>query len=119
MASENAKAVAEEVLETMGKGKKVSVSAIARKHGYSHNTAKNPKQIRNTQSYKKIVDPIIAKMIKERDAALAAMASKRKKATYRDLSSGFDRLTKNIQLLTGGDTEKSKVTFGWEDEENA
>jgi hypothetical protein len=56
------------------------------------------------------MDPFIQKMIDERDAAIAEMKKKRGKAGYRDLTDATDKMTKNIQLLSGKETENSSVT---------
>lgn len=114
MASQNAKAVAKEVLETMGKGKKVSVSKIASKHGYAKSSAKNPQQITRTKTYKDAVDPVVKAMIRERDRAIKLMEKKITGAKYRDLTDSIDKLTKNIQLLSGKETTKEAVIFTWE-----
>src|SRR3990167_7350751 len=56
-------------------------------------------QISNTVKKAKFVKEIIKNFTKERTT---------------DLTDIMDKLTKNIQLLTGGETEKHKVVFGWE-----
>lgn len=114
MPSVNAKAVAQEVMENLGKGKKVSVSAIARKRGYSPASAKNPKLITGTKTFKDEVAPMVEAMRKEREAIMKRLPKVRAKAKYRDLVDGVDKLTKNIQLLKGKETGKESVTFKWE-----
>lgn len=114
MASNNAKAVAQEVLENLGKGKKVSIGAIARKKGYSKATAKNPKLITETKSYKETVSPVVAAMAKERDAIIKRLPKMRGKASYGDLGRVLDKLIRNMQLLEGKDTDKGSITFTWE-----
>jgi hypothetical protein len=113
MPSENAKAVAEEVLATLGKGGKVSVSAIARRKGYSRSVAKNPKQITTTKSFQDVIRPVVDRLIEERDRAIALLADRAPAANYRDLNDAIDKLTKNIQLLSGGATENiaAKVVY--------
>jgi hypothetical protein len=51
MASENAKAVAQEVIETVGKGRKVVLGKIVKKHGYSDSVSKYPKKVTDTIVY--------------------------------------------------------------------
>lgn len=113
MPSENAKAVAEEVIATLGKGGKVSVSAIARRKGYSKSVAKNPKQITETKSFQAVIRPLLDRLEEERDRAISLLASRVGKASYRDLTDSIDKLTKNIQLLSGGATETiaAKVVY--------
>lgn len=115
MASENAKAVANEVLGNIGKGQKISIAKIARGKGYSRATANNPKLITETKSYQDIVNPFLDKMSKERDRIIVAMSRKKlSKEQYRNLVDGLDKLTKNIQLLGGKPTENNKLEITWE-----
>jgi hypothetical protein len=99
----------EEVLENLGKGIKPNLGKIARKKGYKQNTADNPKNITDTKSYKEVINPVVRAMEKERDAAIKMMSKVRNKAKYRDFADAIDKLTKNIQLLTGGKTENNGV----------
>lgn len=113
--SRNAKAVAQEVIETVRKGKKVNFQEIQKKHGYSERSAKAMKATQ-TKSFKEEIDPVLDAMERERSAILKDLKNKRSKAKYRDLIDGLDKLTKNIQLLGGKETGNQKVTFGWEEE---
>jgi len=65
MASEDAKNVAREVLETIGNGNKVVLGKIIKRHGYSDVTAKVPSTVTETKSYKEITEPFINKMMKD------------------------------------------------------
>jgi hypothetical protein len=113
MASENAKAVAREVIETVRKGKKVNKGAIIRKHGYAKSVSVMPQKVTETKSYKEEIAPIVLAMEQERDAAIKAMKKKRSKAKYRDMVDAVDKLTKNIQLLTGGKTSNDELVMRW------
>ncbi len=108
MASENVKAIAEEVLGNLGSGKKVSVLKIAVKRGMKKKYA-NSGQIQKTKTYKETIEknkkPILDRLIIERDRAMKALRGKISKAKYRDLTDAIDKLTKNIQLLSGKPTE--------------
>ena len=109
MVSINAENVAKEILGTIGTKKKPSVRAIAPKYGYSPTTA-NSGQIQQTQSYKNVMNPVIKQMEKERQRAIKAMTTKDlDDVRYNDLSDVIDKLTKNIQLLSGGATENLAV----------
>lgn len=115
MSSIAAKEVAKEVLETIGKGEKPNLGKIALKKGYTKASAKNPQQITDTKSYKEIVDPVIKKMMMERERLLDAMSKKMlSKEKYRDMTDGFDKLTKNIQLLNGGKTSNDGIEISWQ-----
>lgn len=108
MASIAAKAVAEEVLGTIGKGEKPNVFRIAVKHGYTPTTA-NSGQIQKSKTYRDTVSPFIKKLETERNRAINSMKGKIGKAKYRDVTDAIDKLTKAHQLLTGGSTENIAV----------
>ena len=111
MASLDAKNVAKEVVETLGKGKKVVLGEIIRRNGYADNTADTPQNITNTKSYKGVIAPYVERLKEERDRAFEAMSTKDlDKVQYEDLVRATDSITKNIQLLTGGETERIGVT---------
>ena len=111
MPSENAKAVAQEVIKTLGNSRKVILRKIAREKGYSNHTADTPKNITETKSYKDVIEPVVEKMRKERDRAINEMSGKDLgKVQYDKLSKVIDELTKNIQLLSGGATDRHEVT---------
>lgn len=113
MASEAAKAVAREVLETVGKGQKPNISKIGPKHGYSKKSASQGRIVQ-TKSYKEAIRPVIEQLEIERDRAIKMMKGKISKAKYRDLVDSADKLTKNIQLLNGGKTSSDEVKISWE-----
>lgn len=107
MASIAAKEVAKEVLETLGRGERPILGKIVKKKGYSDKMALNPKEVTKTKSYQGIISPIVEKMVQERDRLIEALSHKKlSKEKYRDMIDGLDKLTKNIQLLSGGETER-------------
>lgn len=107
----NAQAVAKEIIATVGKGGKVNKGKIIKKHGYTDSMSRHPEKILETLSAKEIIDPFVGKMVRERDAAINAMTKKRGKANYRDLVDAADKLTKNIQLLSGRETENKSFNI--------
>jgi len=107
--SENARAVAEEVKLKVSKGEKIVMGKIIKKHGYSDGISKQPIRVRKTQSYQKEIKPIVDRLIIERDRAIKALKRKISKAKYRDLTDAIDKLTKNIQLLSGGATSREII----------
>lgn len=112
MASKNAKRAADKVLETIGKGKKVSMGSILREVGYADNTADNPKLVTSTNTYQAEITPFVQKLEKERDRIVLEMSIKDlDKVQYQHLTSAVDTLTKNIQLLSGKETERAGVTI--------
>ena len=84
--------------------------------GYTETSAKNPKNLTESKAYKQALPSIIERMGIERDRAISMMAKKIGRAKYRDMSEAVDKLTKNIQLLSGGRTVSGDVTFKWENE---
>lgn len=110
MGSVAAKAVADEVIRTVRKGKKPNISKIAVKHGYSPASAKASKP-QKTKAYQEVMIPFVEKLAERREKALNAITDKKLKSTSaRNLASIVDVLTKNHQLLTGGAT--SNVAIG-------
>lgn len=105
--------VALDVIDEVRNGKKPNMQKIQQKRGYTSQSARAMKAKR-TKAFKETMQPFLQSMIEERDAAIRAMKGKRNKAKYRDLTDAIDKLTKNIQLLNGGDTDKQTVTFTWE-----
>jgi hypothetical protein len=114
MGSISARQSAKDVLESVGKGKRPILRNILKKNGYAQNTADSPKQVTNTKSYREVINPIVEAMQKERDAIMARLPKVRSKAKYRDLIDGADKMTKNIQLLTGGETERKGISINFD-----
>jgi hypothetical protein len=108
MASEAARAVAQEVIKTVEAGGRPVITSIAPKKGYSRRTADSGK-IQKTKSYQAAIAPLVQRLEKERDAVIKRMRAVRNKAKYRDLVDSVDKLTKNIQLLSGKATENVAV----------
>lgn len=108
-----AESVAIDVIEKVGKGGKIVMGDILKKRGYTKSMIKNPKKVMETKSYQETITPVIEAMIRERDRALRLMESRVELAEYSDLVTAADKLTKNIQLLSGKDTEKGTVIFKW------
>ena len=110
MASLDAQNVAKEVLETVGRGKKVVLGKIIKKNGYAQNTADSPKQVTNTKSFQNVINPIVQRWEKERERITLALENKDlDKEQYRTLVDALDTITKNVQLLTGGKTENNGI----------
>ena len=109
MGSLSAKNVAKDISESIRRGKKVNLGKIIRKNGYSEQTSKSPQLVTETISFKEEINPVVRAMERERDAAIKMMSKVRNKAKYRDFADAIDKLTKNIQLLTGGKTENGGI----------
>ena len=109
MASIAAVEVAKEVISEVRKGKIPNRYRISVKHGYSPQSAKASKAVR-TKAYQSVITPLVERLEEERNAVVEALKTTRSKAKYRDLIDGLDKITKNIQLLTGGAT--SNIAMG-------
>ncbi|OGN29065.1 MAG: hypothetical protein A3A33_00205 [Candidatus Yanofskybacteria bacterium RIFCSPLOWO2_01_FULL_49_25] len=107
--SPNASAVAREVVETIKAGKLVRKGAIAIKHGYGPSIAQHPHKVTKTRSYQLEIAKAVESMEIERSRALALMPSRIGTAKYNHLVDGVDKLTKNIQLLSGHSTENRSI----------
>ena len=113
MGSLAAKAVAKEVLETIGKGKRPNISKIGVKKGYTPKTSAAGR-IQKTKTYQKEIKPLLIRLEAERDAVIERLKVTRNKAKYRDLMDGLDKTTKVIQLLNGGKTSNDSISISWE-----
>lgn len=112
MASERAKNAARKVLEKTRKGERVIMGEVLREVGYSETVTTTPSQVTATKSYQAEIAPFVEKLIKERDRIVLELSIKDlDKVQYRHLVSATDTLTKNIQLLSGKETERASVTI--------
>jgi len=106
-----ARLISENVSKT-GLGK--SMYWLMKKAGYAESTAKRQKGIKDSAPVRAATLPIVKAMEIERDEAIVAMKRKRPKAKYRDLADAADKLTKNIQLLGGGETAREEHKIKWQ-----
>ena len=109
MGSENAKAVAEEVIEKLENGEKVVLGEIIENHGYSESTQNNPKWVTETKSYQEVMSPVVDRMKSIRDKIVAEMEVKDiSKERLSDLSTILKNTNHDIQLLSGEPTDITK-----------
>ena len=88
------------ISENLGnKGKTKTMYKMFLEAGFSETSAKQQSNI--LSGIKDKVAPIVDRLEKERDNALNQLSKKINKAKYRDLVDAIDKLTKNIQLLSG------------------
>lgn len=100
------------ILNLVGNGG--NVTKAMRDANYSENTLNTPQKLTESVGGRELLNPIIEKMEKERDRLIQALSKKKlSKEKYRDMMEGIDKLTKNIQLLNGGATERQglNITF--------
>jgi len=108
----NQKKVVRLTLEKLGNNEIINKGDILEEVGYSETTTKNPQTIYESDGVKELLDPILNKMKKKRDMAINAITQDKIDASKaKELTDIVDTFTKNIQLLSGGDTERQKVVF--------
>lgn len=102
------------LLENLGTGKNTkTLGEMLLEAGYSKSQAKNPFQILETKAVKEGLSGVVTDLEQLRENALKELKTRNlKKEAMRDVVKAVDIYTKNHQLLTGGDTERSttKVT---------
>jgi hypothetical protein len=109
MSSENAKAVAKEVIRTLRKPTRVVLGKIIKNQGYKDSVSKHPDIVTNTKSYKDEMRPVLEQLENERQRLINAITLKKlNKVQYPEAVRSLDILTKNIQLLGDKPTENIK-----------
>lgn len=88
-----------------------------KKIGYSFDVQRRPQTVTKTKGYKMVMAPVIKRLEDARDRALDKLESKEKGADYASLVIGIDKLTKNMQLLTGQPTERINAMAELTDEQ--
>lgn len=87
-----------------------SVSKAMRDAGYSKNTAVVPQKLTESKGFKELAEPIVEQLKKRRKQAIKQITKKKLKGTSaKDLTDIVDKLTKNIQLLSGKATESFQI----------
>lgn len=105
--SENAQAVAKDIMESVRKGLLVKKGEIIRKHGYSDSVSKKPKKVTETKSYKKAMKPFVERLQTEIERIHTELEGRDlTDEKYKDLVDSLDKLNKQVQLATGGETER-------------
>jgi len=110
MPSENAINVANDVLENLRKHKKVNKGQIILKRGYAPSVATAPTVVTNTKSYQSVISPVVDQMVRARDRALKEINSRDLNIVqYADLVTAINKLSHDIQILSGGATENINI----------
>lgn len=116
MASETAKAVARDVAKALDTTGKVVMGKIVENRGYGYSTIKNPKRVQETKSYQQAINPIVTRWQKEIDRIQAELEKKNlSDEKYKDLVDSMDKLNKQVQLATGGVTERVGIQMSDEE----
>ena len=81
--------------------------------GYSHHYASNPIQIRNTKTYKKVMEPVLTRLEKQRDRILASLESRENfdGEDFKELVKALATINKDVQLLGGKATDITKFVI--------
>lgn len=105
----------------MKANKKVSVAKAMRDVGYSKSKSYSATDVKNSPDFQEELFDFVASMEEERKQCLRELKDPkvRKKATYRDRIDAINKLTNNIQLITGQSTSNESMTIIWGDEEDA
>jgi hypothetical protein len=107
--TENQKRVVEKTCEKLRKGELVNKGKILKEVGYSKRTSEHPKKIYESDGVKGGLEPIVNRMINERDRLLTeAQTRELSDIRYEEIMRATDILTKNIQLLSGKATERNE-----------
>ena len=105
--------VIKEVVEN-SRNKPLNKGKILSKAGYPKNTQIKPSQVFNSKGVKEGLKPIIQQLEKKRQMAINRLTGRKMdSAMAKDLTDIMDKLTKNIQLLGGGVTERTQVVQGF------
>lgn len=106
MASEKAKRVAQDVIRKVQKGTfKSYKESIATQ--YKSTLPLHPKKVTETKSYKSVMVPFVKQLEQERQRLMAEMVTRDlSQEEYKVMVDAVDKLTKNAQLLSGGNTEQ-------------
>ncbi len=96
--SENARAVAHEVIDSVRKGKKISISGIMLKHGYSESSARALK-VKQTATFKDTIHSLLEGKQRLEIKFLEELERKVETADFKSLNKALARLTCDIFLL--------------------
>ena len=94
------------VSENIGLEKPKTMLEMMLEAGYAEETARQQSGI--LAGIREDLDPIVAELEAHRLEVMQRMRKEFSKARYRDLSDALDKLTKNIQLLSGKATDRSE-----------
>lgn len=118
MASENAKAVAKEVIKRVRKGQKVKMGEIIENQGYSESVSKSPTKVSKTKSYQKEMKPVVNSLENIRNNLIIELENRKDLSGERmkELVEMLNKLNHDIQLLSGGATNRDEMIISKEDE---
>ena|SRR3990167_2835867 len=110
MASETAKAVAQDVIAARKKGGRIIMGKIVEKRGYAKSIITHPRRVTKTKSFQKEIKPFLDRLIGLRNKIITAMESRDiSQERFTELGRTLQGITHDIQLISGGATE----TINW------
>jgi len=117
MSTLNQKIVAGRIKKRVGKGRIIIGKEM--RGIYTDSMANNPQKLTKSKGFQEEMKPIIEQLEEERQRAILLLQKKITKAQYHQLVDAVDKLTKNIQLLSGGETERAGLTISFDKSFNA
>jgi hypothetical protein len=108
--TERQKALARELIENTKRAKPLNKSEILENIGYSRTTARHAQEdIISRPGVQKEILPVVERLKKHRDKIIQELEIKQlDEVKYKDLMDGMDKITKNIELLSGNATERTE-----------
>jgi hypothetical protein len=94
------------------KGSTKTLGEMMIEAGYSETQSTNPHEIFGSETVKEGLSDVVKQIDKERARIMQELTLKDlSEEKYKDLVDSMDKLTKNSQLLGGGDTERTKIVI--------
>jgi hypothetical protein len=115
MATPKQKKLIKLIRENLGNPKSTkTLGELCLESGYTKATAKNAYLIFQSEAVKEGISNFVKSLDDKRKQAITHITvTKLKKAPARELAYIADILTKNHQLLSGGNTDKSEMKISW------
>lgn len=102
------------LIENYGAAKPRSLGDLMLEAGYSEASAHNPKLILEGEAVQVGIKDAANRIEQIRNNALAELEARDvSEERYSDVVKAVDLLTKNHQLLSGGETERNEMTISW------
>lgn len=94
----------------VGNGGNVTKAMLAA--GYSKHTANTPQKLTESEGFKEVAQPYLERLTKVRNKILKSLEGKDlAEEKFKDLSEALSKITHDIQLLSGDNTEKIGLTI--------
>jgi phage terminase small subunit len=106
MPTEKQKRVVAKIMENNG-----NVSKSMREVGYSKNFSKNPQTLLESDGFKEAAFDYLKELEEQKKMTIKRLKEEMPEAKFGELSQHLDRVTKNIELLEGRNTENSGITI--------